>query len=130
MEQETKPVDTTAINDAIREAAKKWVGTLSEVPHRLFSKLYNFRDEIREITPHDDEDQNFSPPLWGTLWAFKNEPDNKWIKEEGGLEAMARCGFRIFEQEDYGYIFGIDGAGYDFYKAHWIPLYMAYLDRQ
>ena len=38
---------------------------------------------------------------------------------------MADCGFRIYEQEDYGYIFGIDGAGYDFYEAHWIPLYKA-----
>ena len=23
----------------------------------------------------------------------------------------------------FGYIFGIDGAGYDFYEDHWIPLY-------
>lgn len=27
--------------------------------------------------------------------------------------------------EDYGYLIGIDGAGYDFYKAHWLPLYKA-----
>lgn len=38
---------------------------------------------------------------------------------------MADCGFRIYEQEDYGYIFGIDGAGYDFYDEHWCPLYKA-----
>ena len=31
---------------------------------------------------------------------------------------MADCGFRIYEQEDYGYIFGIDGAGYNFFDEH------------
>ena len=64
-------------------------------------------------------------PMWGTLWAFSDSCDNYWIEELGGLQAMANCGFRIYEQEDYTYIFGIDGAGYDFYEAHWIPLYEA-----
>ena len=64
-------------------------------------------------------------PMWGTLWAFSDNCDNYWIEELGGLQAMANCGFRVYEQEDYEYIFGIDGAGYDFYEAHWIPLYNA-----
>ena len=64
-------------------------------------------------------------PMWGTLWAFSDNCDNYWIEEGDGLQAMANCGFRIYEQEDYTYIFGIDGAGYDFFEAHWIPLYKA-----
>ena len=36
---------------------------------------------------------------------------------------MADCGFRIYESEEFGYFFGIDGAGYSFYEEHWIPLY-------
>lgn len=63
-------------------------------------------------------------PMWGTMWAFGDSCDNWWL-ENGGLQLMADCGFRIYEQEDYGYIFGIDGAGYDFYESHWIPLYKA-----
>ena len=63
-------------------------------------------------------------PMWNTMWAFNNFCDNDWL-ENGGLQIMADCGFRIYEQEDYGYIFGIDGCGYDFYEAHWIPLYKA-----
>lgn len=63
-------------------------------------------------------------PMWNTMWAFNNFCDNYWL-ENGGLQIMADCGFRIYEQEDYGYIFGIDGCGYDFYEAHWIPLYKA-----
>lgn len=63
--------------------------------------------------------------MWGTLWAFGDSVDNWWLEEHGGLQAMADCGFRIYEQEDYEYVFGIDGAGYDFYSEHWIPLYKA-----
>lgn len=64
-------------------------------------------------------------PMWDTMWAFSSNCDNDWLEEEGNLEKMAECGFRIYESEDYGYIFGIDGAGYDFYQEHWYPLYMA-----
>lgn len=67
-------------------------------------------------------------PMWGTLWAFDNSIDNDWLSGEfdtDGLQLMSDCGFRIYEQEDYGYIFGIDGAGYDFYESHWLPLYRA-----
>lgn len=64
-------------------------------------------------------------PMWGTLWAFSDSCEEYWLEELDGLQAMANCGFRVYEQEDYGYIFGIDGAGYDFYEAHWLPLYEA-----
>ena len=63
-------------------------------------------------------------PMWGTMWSFGESIDDWWV-ERGGLKAMANCGFRVYEQEDFGYIFGIDGAGYNFYESHWIPLYKA-----
>ena len=31
----------------------------------------------------------------------------------------------MYESGEFGYFFGIDGAGYDFYECHWIPLYKA-----
>ena len=40
-----------------------------------------------------------------------------------GIRVMSDCGFRIYQHEEWGYFFGIDGAGYDFYSEHWIPLY-------
>ena len=66
-------------------------------------------------------------PMWGTMWAFSDPTDQEWIDGYLGnhLQEMADCGFRIYQQEDYGYIFGIDGAGYDFFEQHWIPLYKA-----
>ncbi len=83
-------------------------------------------DECVSIDTMDAEVQRDDGlPMWGTMWAFGESLDNWWLEERGGMEAMAECGFRIYRSEDYVYIFGIDGAGYDFYEDHWIPLYKA-----
>ena len=64
-------------------------------------------------------------PMWGTMWSFGDSCDDWWLEEGDGIKIMSQCGFRIYEHEEFGYFFGIDGAGYDFYEAHWIPLYKA-----
>lgn len=64
-------------------------------------------------------------PMWGTMWSFAERPDDDWLAGPGALRAMSDCGFRIFESDEFGYFFGIDGAGYDFYAEHWVPLYRA-----
>ncbi len=124
MKLEPKPEDTKALDAAIRKAAEKWVCEFGFIPRNLVLKLYNIR-ELHEITPTEGEDFDSIVPIWRAMWAFNRDVDNEWLEEEDCQDAMAKCGFRIFEQEDYGYIFGIDGAGYDFYEAHWIPLYKA-----
>lgn len=64
-------------------------------------------------------------PMWGTMWSFSDSADNYWLEHMDGIEKMSKCGIRIFESAEFGYFFGIDGAGYDFYESHWIPLYKA-----
>lgn len=64
-------------------------------------------------------------PMWGTMWSFGSSCDDWWLEEGNGIELMSQCGFRIYASEEFGYFFGIDGAGYDFYESHWIPLYKA-----
>ena len=64
-------------------------------------------------------------PMWGMMWSFGDSADNYWLEHMNGIHIMSECGFRIFKSEEFGYFFGIDGAGYDFYEAHWIPLYRA-----
>lgn len=64
-------------------------------------------------------------PMWGTMWSFGDSADDWWLEEGSGIEIMSECGFRVYESYDFGFIFGIDGAGYDFYESHWIPLYKA-----
>lgn len=114
-----------------REAAAHWVHEMNAIPMSVVEKLMTADgfESVVEITPHEDDDEYWESrdylPMWGTMWSFSEMLDNWWLEECGGLQKMADCGFRIYEQEDYGYIFGIDGAGYDFYEAHWIPLYEA-----
>lgn len=67
-------------------------------------------------------------PMWGYMWTFGDSIDEDWARGTycpSHLQEMADCGFRIYDSEDYGLVFGIDGAGYDFYIEHWIPLYEA-----
>ena len=114
------------IYDTIREAATAWVNGFNAVPVAVVEKLMRLDlDEVLEITPgRRDEDADYLP-MWGTMWSFGNSADDYWLEEKDGLELMAECGFRIYEQEDFGYLFGIDGAGYSFMDEHWIPLYKA-----
>ena len=110
----------------IREAATEWVYGFNAVPTAVVEKLMRLDpDEVREITPgRRDEDARYLP-MWSTMWSFGNSADDYWLEEEDGLELMAECGFRIYEQKDFGYLFGLDGAGYSFMEEHWIPLYKA-----
>jgi hypothetical protein len=110
---------------AIEAATRAWISSFHGIPREVVLKLLNAGDEIVEITPNSTEDCDSFLPMWGFMWCFSDSTDISWPEDENNLRAMADCGFRIYEQEDYGYIFGIDGAGYDFMEDHWIPLYKA-----
>ena len=112
--------------DTIREAAAAWVDSFNAVPTAVVEKLMQLNpDDVREITPSRRDEDADHLPMWSTMWSFGSSADDYWLEEEDGLELMAECGFRIYEQEDFGYLFGIDGAGYSFMEEHWIPLYKA-----
>lgn len=69
----------------------------------------------------DFDNHEYGLPMWGWLWNPNESIDECWIKEN--LQIVADCGFRVYESDEVGILLGIDGAGYDFYEAHWIPLY-------
>ena len=64
-------------------------------------------------------------PMWGWMWSFKDNLDEEWLTDHNGIKLMSECGFRVYESNKWGYFFGIDGCGYDFYANHWCPLYKA-----
>lgn len=79
-----------------------------------------------EIGLEDFEvDRDTLLPMWGTLWSFGDSADDYWVEELDGIQRLSDCGFRVYEHEEWGYFIGIDGCGYDFFEAHWIPLYKA-----
>lgn len=85
---------------------------------------YTLEDSSAYIEQVEDNDnyREYGLPMWGWLWN-PHSLDEDWIKDN--LEIVADCGFRIYESDEVGVLIGIDGAGYDFYEAHWIPLYKA-----
>ena len=103
--------------------------------YQSYGRVLEITDEIATVELYDDEkmvevelddlsreDDGYFP-MWGWMWQFNDSGDDWWLTEN--LQAMANCGFRIYCSDEFGYFFGIDGAGYDFYEAHWIPLYKA-----
>lgn len=108
----------------VREAAEHWVSGFNAIPKALIEKAYggNNVDGLEEITPASPNDVNILPK-WGTMWTFGKIVDEVWARKN--LKVMAKCGFRIYKSNEIGICFGIDGGGYDFYEAHWIPLYKA-----
>lgn len=75
----------------------------------------------------DDFDVEYDDtlPMWGVMWQFGDSCDEYWLECLDGIRLMSECGFRIYEHDEWGYFFGIDGAGYSFKEAHWMPLYRA-----
>ena len=113
----------------IEEATREWVKGFNCIPTNMIADLWReYPDDWAEITPElhiDGDEQAYSDflPMSNAMYSFDDYADIRWLDTEQGLIAMAECGFRIYESENYGRFFGIDGAGYDFMDAHWIPLY-------
>ena len=130
-------VTPPSVYDRVHICGDEYAGEDGEIVQSMYDddddlylvRLDRDRDEEVVVAKSDLEVERESYlPMWGTMWAFGEQLDNDWLSGEfagNGLQKMADCGFRIYEQEDYGYVFGIDGAGYDFYEEHWIPLYKA-----
>ena len=100
-------------------------GEITEVDDDTYSVELNNGSEIKCAEDDFEVCRNDVLPMWGTMWSFGDNIDDYWLEEKNGLELMSRCGFHIYQSEEFGYFFGIDGAGYDFYEDHWIPLYKA-----
>ena len=102
-------------------------GEIEDILHEENACIIKLDDGTSvKVCRNDLEVEYYSAlPMWGTLWMFGDSADDWWLEKDDGIKKMSECGFRVYESEEFGYFFGIDGAGYDFYEAHWIPLYKA-----
>lgn len=57
-----------------------------------------------------------SAPMWGTVFASSD------LHHNIGRTAALASGCRLMVHPEVGAFIAIDGAGYSFYGAHWIPL--------
>ena len=105
----------------IKDATRKWVSEFNAIPTAMIERLVASDEVEWEFYLPDGE---YEPiPMWGSMWSFDDWTDNEWVESYGGLDALLECGFTVLHHDEFGYYFGINGAGYDFYEAHWIPLY-------
>lgn len=111
----------------VPEGCEKHSGTIENLLSKADMYLINLDDGTTiEVGADDFEvERDTYFPMWGTMWSFSEAPDEYWLTEMDGVKLMSNCGFRVYESDQFGYFFGIDGAGYDFYDEHWIPLYKA-----
>lgn len=112
----------------IREATEQWVNGFNAFPREMIEELmtsspYDWKEKT-DLSKNDRGDRLIGElPRWAMLWSFGSTLDDVWLEDFDGVSKMSKCGFVIFESEKYGYFFGIDGGGYNFYTEHWIPLY-------
>ncbi len=110
----------------VRDCTELWMGEFDAIPTGMVSELMAADpDAWQEVTWREEDEVFDLLPMWGTMWSFHDPCDIWWVEEGDGVEVLSLCGFRVYEHERYGFFFGIDGAGYDFYDAHWCPLYHA-----
>lgn len=115
--------------EKLRAAVERWMGEISFIPTQVAIDLQEAGHEFTLLGEYDEEEGSDYPteghfPMWGTMFTFKNSLDDQWLQDSDNIQVMRDCGFHVYESEHFDYIFGIDGAGYDFYEAHWTPLYL------
>lgn len=123
-DEEYSPVITEDDECFVRDAGGEMVRLCStdefnsELRSGGFFWLTNFEDRFYEF-------RGSAYPTFGYLYEF--DSDYGWSAAD--LEAAASAGFKILWNEDsdvvLGPMLGINGGGYNFFDAHWIPLFLS-----
>ena len=82
-----------------------------------------YEDDIRLWIDANSYDDNY--PMWNTCFEFKESAPDLW------QELAVKAGFGIInpigndEHDYFNTTLFVAGAGYSFYAAHWIPLFLS-----
>lgn len=107
----------------VKEAAELWFSMFDCFPTSMLERLHKCGERFVEVTATGKK-YSFDFPMWDCMWQFGEQLDKDWLETQGGLATMLRLGFSVYWSPEWGYFFGIEGGGYDFYTEHWIPLYL------
>lgn len=118
--------DSVYVYDMDRENSENYGEIVS---YNAINDTYHVHmDDFREVDVSEDDlkvlrDDEF--PTWGFMFQFEEVMDKDWLSNQENIRKLSECGFRVYYSDRWGYFFGIDGGGYDFYEKHWLPLYEA-----
>lgn len=78
-------------------------------------------DEDKGLVYYSSEYSWTGAPAWNTWF----EPNDSWIRNqcERNIEEIANLGLIVVLHDDEFWGLAVDGAGFDFYDAYWVPLY-------
>lgn len=120
---EWNEITTPCVHDWVYHYDESEYGTIVGIEGDVYKIELTGGKEIECETTDFEVIRDSLLPMWGRMWNFGDSADDYWLEDMDGIKLMSECGFRIYEHEEYGYWFGIDGCGYSFYEAHWEPLY-------
>ena len=106
------------------ECAELWKSEcFSPVEAEWFTNQPDFFETF-EFFGEDGETEEYGyidMPMWSTWWRVCDRFDEVWISEH--QEETVAAGFTLIFRNGELFALGIDGAGYGFLEAHWVPLY-------
>lgn len=88
---------------------------VTELPEWFESWEFMGWNDETEMLDYCDE------PMWSTWFMFQDYCEERYAIEHP--EEVAQAGFTLIYHDGDLVGLGIDGAGYDFYEHHWMPLY-------
>lgn len=123
----TQPSSSTPRTyDQVRsEVQDRFNHDFSYIPLPLLEKAYPDGQLLEHIIyPNDYDFEKEEEPLY-PCWSTLFEARDKFLSEalEEKVNDLAEIGIHLMQVEETYVMMFICGAGYDFYEAHWIPLY-------
>lgn len=122
---DTKGITMTTKKDAVRDFVTHW---FNNIPAHYVFRGNEWEEFAFYGNHYDDDTEDYviddcaDIPMWGTLFLISDIWLEEFVREH--MHEVAELGFVVIESYEYGDLFlGVDGAGYDFYEAHWTPLY-------
>ncbi len=81
--------------------------------------------ELTQVSEEEQESRGFLP-MYGRMWLVESSDEYLQNKILKNLKKLSDLGIRIYRREnDQGdeIWLGVEGAGFDFYEAIWIPMF-------
>lgn len=101
------------------EAVEQYNSDFAEYEENM-RKWKQYQDAYEEWEQEQEDGDYY--PMWGTLFECNDSYIADRILEN--VKGVQSIGFIILDDfEELNVCLGVNGAGYDFYEAHWIPLY-------
>ena len=105
-----------------KEVSDRFDKDFNQIDIKLLERAYPNGELLDAIFyPEEYESEEFLYPMWNTLFEARDNHLSTLLKDN--VNKLSDIGIYLMEVEETNAMMFIIGAGYDFYRRHWIPLY-------